>query len=238
MNAPTWAKHSLSPPPLDADSVHIWRWGGEDTPPSSVSFAPDELARAQRLKIPAARARWLHHRGWLRAILAGYLEVMPSALHLNSLPSGKPILAAEYPPLHFNLAHTGDDGLLAISRARAVGIDLEVLRLLPQADYIANTAFTAQERAALAALPPDEFLAAFFRCWTRKEAVMKAHGEGFRLADQFSVSVDDPARVINAHPDVGTAWMLCDLPIEPPLIAALALAGDHPSPKLGLFNVA
>ena len=149
-------------------------------------LSDDERARAARLMMPDARRRFVAARIGLREILAQVTGVDAAGLTFSLGEHGKPYLVGISDAPSFNLAHSGELALVAVS-GRPVGIDLEQVRPLANMAQMAEMSFTDEERAALWALDEPTRTAAFFRLWTRKEAVMKAHGAGFRLAKSFSV---------------------------------------------------
>ncbi|MFN2384285.1 MAG: 4'-phosphopantetheinyl transferase superfamily protein, partial [Gemmatimonadota bacterium] len=122
-------------------------------------------------------------RAALRRILARYLDRPPGSLRIDTAPGGKPHLAdsTEPSPVRFNLAHTASLALIAITRHREVGVDVERLRRDVPYDALAARYFAADEIAALRAFEPLDRPAAFFGCWTRKEAFLKARGDGLRV---------------------------------------------------------
>ena len=179
---------------LRVDEVHVWR-ATLNLPPSQVQYlrrilAPDEGARADRLHSERDRVRFVAARAILRTILGRYLGVEPSQVLLGYGPQGKPRLAGQYEPagLCFNVTHSHTLALYAIVRERPVGIDVERIRTDLGFEEMADRFFSPTEVAALRALPADEQVDAFFRCWTRKEAYLKARGDGLTVpAHQFSV---------------------------------------------------
>ena len=172
----------------------------------------------------------LHAADW-RPVLARYAGVPLAELTLAVGPHGKPSLAAPSSP-DFNLSHCGDIVLLAIAHGVEIGVDVEVLRPRPRALQLAQRYFSADEAAALAALPEAECQQAFYRLWTAKEAVLKALGRGlafgldrvgFRLeAGGTAVLPQDFAHA--AAP--ASAWMLHALAPSPGYLGALAWRGE------------
>lgn len=150
-----------------------------------------ERARADRFMRPADRARFIVSHAALRLVLARALARAPSSVRMTADASGKPRLDGPVEAaIAFNLSHSGSRALIGLTDATAIGVDIEVLRPIPDALRIARTHFAADEAAALADLPPDVRAAAFFGLWTRKEAVVKALGTGLSLPlDRFSVTV-------------------------------------------------
>jgi 4'-phosphopantetheinyl transferase len=159
----------------------------------------EERARAERFRFPEHRHRYLVCRGTLREILSRYLDLAPAALHFDHNAYGKPSVAGA--GLHFNVSHSGDWAMLAVSAEREVGIDIERIDPSFVQEQIPERFFSPREVAQLRSLPPSEQPGAFFRCWTRKEAYIKARGLGLALAlDSFDVSLlpDDPPALSRA----------------------------------------
>lgn len=222
-------------PALPADDVHVWRvaLGLDDgaVGPLAARLADDERARAERFKFPRHRRRYVVARARLREILGRYLDVPPEHLAFRYGAHGKPALDAEavgrVPDLAFNLSHTGDVAVVALARGRAVGVDVEAVRALPDADAIAARFFSAAEVEVYRALPEPDRPAAFFACWTRKEAFVKAVGDGLTYGlDAFDAAVrpeDGPALLRVRGADARAAgWDARDVPAGPGLAAAVA----------------
>ncbi len=142
-------------------------------------LSADELARAERLRIPEKARNFSLGRARLRQILARYLALSPAELSFTAGPYGKPALAGYGCDLQFNLAHSGAWMLLAISAGFPVGVDLEFLD--PALDFVplASRYFSSAEQNLLAQAPPHRRRRTFFRLWTRKEAYLKGRGGGF-----------------------------------------------------------
>ena len=223
------------PPPLGhVDDVHVWS-APLDVSPSlldrlATSLSADERARADRFRFERLRARYLAGRGVLRMLLARYVHRPAASLRFEYGAQGKPSLAisdaAGVP--RFNLAHAGGLALIAISSAREVGVDVEELRAMPDAMPVAERHFSAAERRTLRSLPDDARDASFFRCWTRKEAYIKAIGEGMSCPlDSFDVTLapDEPARIVEIRGAAGEAgrWTLIHLSPAPGWIGAVAV---------------
>ncbi|MCH9808899.1 MAG: 4'-phosphopantetheinyl transferase superfamily protein [Alphaproteobacteria bacterium] len=178
-------------------------------------MAPDEIARASRLKSPKLGARFVAARGLLRRILGSQIGCPPARLVFQVSPTGKPSLRHDDLPVpHFNISHSGNLGAVAISRDARVGIDIEQLREVTEG--VAERFFSADEIAKLDQLHGEQRQQAFFRCWTRKEAFLKATGEGIaRGLDSFSVSLgatEKPCILsIDGDETVARDWQLFDL---------------------------
>lgn len=146
-------------------------------------LSDEERGRAARL-IDAERRRWfVRAHVILRRVLAGYVGIPPERLTFATGAFGKPRLAGGAPQalIDFNMSHSGERLLIAVTAGAPVGVDVEALRRVPDALAIARRHFARGEYEALAALAAEEHERAFLACWTRKEAVMKAHGGGIGL---------------------------------------------------------
>jgi 4'-phosphopantetheinyl transferase len=221
---------------LAADEVHVWQVS-LDRPDSSVRrlarlLSPDEGARAKRFVIDRVRRRFVVCRGVLRLILGRYTGAAPGQLRFTYGAHGKPALApGPGGEVCFNVSHSDGLALYAVARGREIGVDVERLRPLPGAERIAERFFSIPEQAALQALPAERKLEAFYTCWTRKEAYIKARGDGLgHPLDQFAVSIapGEPARLSPAGDGDGreiARWSLEGLPPAPGYVAALAGRG-------------
>lgn len=222
---------------LTDDDIHVWG-AFLDQPASFVSrmsrnLSAEERAQAERFRLPQDRNRYIIAHGILRALLAQYTNIAPADLPLHSLPHGKPVLAPAPSgnQIQFNLTHSHELALYAIGRGRQLGIDIEWTRTQPLADEIAASFFSPHEVAALCALPQSRRGEAFFACWTRKEAYIKARGEGLRKPlNQFTVVVasDQPAALLHdeADPQAVSRWSLQSLDVGPDYAASLAVEGN------------
>jgi 4'-phosphopantetheinyl transferase len=197
------------------------------------TLSADELQRAARFHFARDRRRFTVARGVLRDILGRYLRVPPSELEFRYSAYGKPALAdvADAPWLRFNVSHSHEVALFAVTCGREVGVDIEYLGREIRGEEIAERFFSARERADLSALPAEVKHEAFFNCWTRKEAYIKAHGEGLSLPlDQFDVSLapGEPAALLATRSDPREAlrWSLQALTPGPDYVAALAVEGQ------------
>lgn len=226
---------SLGSEPIRAGAiehcVEIHVFGLNETPDIVKALrgllSQDELARAERFASPAFANRFIVARGRLRQILARSLATGPHQIEFTLTPTGKPLLQQpNQPATHFNLSHSGERAAVAVCRTAQVGIDIE--RVRDVRDGLARRFFAADEVAKLEALQGDERREAFFRCWTRKEAFLKATGEGIRRGlDSFSVSVaaDEKPRIvsIDGNLDAARHWQLRDLQPGPGYRGALVI---------------
>ena len=195
-------------------------------------LSPDEHERAARYRLARDRARYIIARGTLRTILGRYLDVAPPDLRFVYGPHGKPALAPAHgdDTLAFNLSHADDTALYAVTRGQRVGIDLERVDPDVAASTVAEHTFSPREVAALRALPPHEQRDAFFRCWTRKEAYVKALGAGLSLdLKSFDVSLapGTSPTLLSTRPDPREAvrWSFYNVNAGRGYIAALAVEG-------------
>ena len=188
---------------------------------------PAETARARRFRSADARRAYVVARGRLRELLGAVLDRAPEAVRLGAGPHGKPALAGPAAPgVRFNLAHSGQLALCALTQDDEVGVDLEEVRDVEIAE-VASRFFAAAEARSLAALPPSVRREAFFACWTRKEAILKATGDGLRQGlDRFVVSVEpERAVVLATDGDFGRPedWSLLPVPLSPGYQGTVAL---------------
>jgi len=202
-----------------------------DLAPSAVEslervLSPDEVARAEKLRLPRDRRRFVVGRAGTRRILADHVKKEASHLRFQYGPNGKPALA-DAPQIRFNMSGSHGLGILAIRADYDVGVDLERTRPLPTALSLAERNFTPEESRALGALSGDELEAAFFSLWTRREALLKCLGCGLsHPSNAFSlISIPaEPAEQTLVHgPDGLTNYCVVSLPApEEGYVAALA----------------
>jgi 4'-phosphopantetheinyl transferase len=221
---------------LPEDEVHLWRADLDQPAPQverlAQTLAPDEQIRADRFHFERDRQYYIVGRGVLRTILGWYLKREPGELHFNYGPRGKPALPdiLNQGRICFNLAHSQGLALYGLARGRDIGVDLEYIRPVSDMGEIARRFFSAQENAALLALPPDQRQEAFFNCWTRKEAYLKATGDGLaQPLDQFDVSLgpEEPARLlrITGQSHLAARWSMLALKPARGYVGALVVAG-------------
>lgn len=210
--------------------VDVWRWSLDQEPllvlDAESLISRDECKRADRFIRPIDRSRYIAGRAGLRHILSTYLERDPANLSFTYNAWGKPELAGAT-SLHFNLSHSADHALLAVCTMAPIGVDIEDIR--PLQEDVASHFFTTVECEDLACLPEADRLNGFYRCWTRKEAFVKAHGAGLSLPlDSFDVSLElhqdaSMLRRLDSSIDVLDAWTLRNLDIGTGFCAALAV---------------
>lgn len=228
-----------APPPetftLERDEVHVWGVFLSEKrsrlPRLAQSLSADEQARAERFRFEKDREQFCLARGLLRLILGRYLEIEPSRLQFRYNDYGKPAVAGSLEDaIRFNLSHAQGLVLYAFTHGREIGLDLERVRADVAFEKIAAHAFSPREIAALHALPEALRRRAFFTCWTRKEAYVKARSTGLSLPlDHFDVSLmpGETAVLLNVSGDAqeSSRWSLKELLINPSYVATLAVEG-------------
>jgi 4'-phosphopantetheinyl transferase len=186
--------------------VHLWQASLITAEDHSSLLSPTELLRAASFHFRQDRARFIAGRGLLRSILGRYLNVEPRDLQFTSGPNGKPELTGAGTCLHFNLSHSGDLMLLAVSHAHEVGVDVEQVREGLNTDELAQNYFPAAEAEELRLLPDVERTLRFFELWTATEARLKASGEG--LANGTTIINPDRWSLLSLTPADGYAAAL------------------------------
>jgi 4'-phosphopantetheinyl transferase len=222
---------------LDWNSAHVWAFSLElssaEMGDLAALLAPEERRRAESFRFDRDRNWYIAGRGTVRTILGVYLRALPATIALNYGSHGKPLLDGRFARsgLQFNLAHCENLALLAVTRGRIVGVDLERIRVMKDAQEMSACFCSPREKAEFLSLPPDERDAAFFRLWTRKEAWLKATGQGIgQSLDKVEVSFreDEPANFLHLPEEAGTpalGWTLQELTPAPGFVAALAMPG-------------
>jgi 4'-phosphopantetheinyl transferase len=215
---------------LDAGDVHVWRLRLVPPQPLDHTLDADERDRAARFYFERDRVVFTSVRGVLRTLAGRYLGWPAADIAFGYGARGKPYLARPAgDSLRFNVSHSGAYALLAFARGREVGVDVEQRRALPDLRSLAETSFSSREYAAWCALAPDVQPEAFFTCWTRKEAFIKATGEGISQLGDFDVSLGpgEPPRILRiAGLQLDQPrWSIHDLPAIAEHAAALVTEG-------------
>lgn len=227
------------PPPVDLSlsptEVHVWRISLKQ--PVAViqqcrqTLSGDELSRAKRFHFERDRQRFIVARSGLRQIISRYTKQQPTELYFGYTDYGKPFLSHPAESgLRFNLSHSGDLALYALAYERDLGLDIEQIRPMADALQIAGRFFSAPENEALQTVPPEQRDEAFFNGWTRKEAYIKAIGEGLsHPLDSFDVSLKpgETAQLlaVRSAPADRTRWSLRSLVPASGYVAALVVEG-------------
>jgi 4'-phosphopantetheinyl transferase len=216
----------------DRREVEVWFVELAASPASAEECAAilsaDESERAARFRFPHLRTAFTLSRGILRILLGRYLGIDPDRVRFAYGPRGKPRLAQPETPLEFNLAHSGGLAAYAFAVGCEVGVDIEKIRPVSDQDDIVRRFFSREECEEWMGLDPAQRDEAFFRCWTRKEAYIKALGDGLSMPlDSFQVSLRPgaPAALIRAAGDPGAAsrWSLWSLEPAEGYAGSLAL---------------
>jgi 4'-phosphopantetheinyl transferase len=217
--------------PLTRGAIGVWlvEWPSVRLEACEALLSADERARAARFAFGRDRHCFAATRGVLRTLVGWQLEADASRLEFAYDGYGKPSLAGVWRGLlDFNVSHSGTAAVVALSRAGAVGVDVEQVRRIEDRDAIAARTFAPGEAAAIADLEEPARDRAFFTCWTRKEAFVKATGEGLSYPlDRFEVSVDPRGerRLLDVGGDAMETrrWTLLDLPVADGYVGALAV---------------
>ncbi len=218
-----------APPPsllLQATEVHVWRFYlDQQAVPLQMladSLSADEERRAERFRSWHDRQRFVAGRGWLRSLLAWYLAISPQAVTFAYLPHGKPIVTND-PTLQFNIAHSQNLLLCAVTQHHAVGVDVEYLRSITALE-LAQRFFRPSEWAILATMDLAEQQRMFLRYWTCKEAYLKACGDGLGKLQGVEVALGEAAQLAWLADDRCDRWRLWEFCPDVVCMAAVAVA--------------
>ena len=225
---------------LGPTEVHVWTTSLDVVPKVLSTFerilCSSEMESARRFRVKQHRNRFIAARGFVRTLLSHYLRINPAEPEFVYGPYGKPSLSTAFREsgLNFNLAHSENLAVIAVTQAGAIGVDVERIRPLADAGELVAQFFSARTRAAFQNLPLEQKPTAFFNLWTRKEAWLKATGEGIgSLLNVVEVSFlpDEPPRLLSLPREVQTLgpWVLHEFSPRPGFIAALAIAA-HEAP--------
>jgi 4'-phosphopantetheinyl transferase len=221
---------------LASDEVHVWR-ATLDLSQSRFDnlyqlLSPDERQRANRFRNEADTRRSVIGRGYLRLLLGWTNGLRGEELQFEYDEFGKPALVpGQRSGLHFSVSHSGEQILLAVARNRSVGVDVERIRTDLSVNDLAARFFSVAEAKSLGSLSGPVLYRAFFACWSRKEAYVKAKGQGLSLPlDQFDLAFlpDEEPRLLVTRPDSAEAgrWRLVALDVAQGYSAALIAAGQ------------
>lgn len=193
----------------------------------------DEIERASRFIFESDRIHFIVRRGILRIILGNYLGIAPGQVHITYSANNKPILADHYncPQLCFSLSHSEGMAIYAFTCEKEIGVDIEQIRDIPNAEQIFERVFSPRENEVFQILSESQRKEAFFNCWTRKEAFFKATGDGLSLPfDGFDVSLvpGKPAKLLDimGNPEEVSRWSMQDLKGASGFAAALVIQGE------------
>ncbi|HQV93618.1 MAG TPA: 4'-phosphopantetheinyl transferase superfamily protein [Anaerolineales bacterium] len=219
-------------PELQSSQVDVWRVR-LDVKPDSIqqlraTLSVDEIARASRFHFDKDQHSYIVAHASLRDVLSRYLQFETHHLKFSVNQYGKPFLPEH--DIEFNLSHAGDFALIAVTRERQVGVDVELVRTDIEIESLASRFFSSSELSELMALSPEQRVLGFFNCWTRKEAYIKARGLGLSLPlESFDVSLaSDESTILRAtRPEASEVhrWTLFSLDVHPDYTGALAAEG-------------
>lgn len=223
-----------APPEIRDTELHVWQFPLNQSASFLATCASllssDERTRASRFHFQHDQQRFTIARGIVRAVLGAYTHLPAQDLSFVYAPNGKPKLKDSISDFRFNVSHSGEMGLLGIALGREIGVDIETIRPEVETDKLAQRFFSAREREAIQSLPRERRVSAFFRCWSSKEAFLKAQGVGLsRSLDSFDVEVDPekPACLLATRPHAHEAveWRLNEIPCDAGYAAAAAAEG-------------
>lgn len=242
VRAGNWPTGPLSPA-ISTEEVHIWKVDlSADTLTDVRVLSREEHERAARFHFERDRQHFKAARSALRVILGRYLKLPPESLIFAQTEYGKPFLVnPEAAGLLFNLSHSGELALIAVSRDREVGVDLEYMRPDFATTEVAERFFSVAEIYTLSGLDPKLRTEAFFNCWTRKEAYVKARGEGLSMPlDQFDVSLAPqvPAAMLGNRIDESekSRWLLRNLNVASGYAGAIVIEALLAKPRCSQFS--
>jgi len=224
------------------DEIHLWTVDLDGTPRGllggSETLSPDELVRARRYRLERDRRRFIAARVGLRHLLARYLGMDPASVRFVSGEHGKPQLASAASSwLRFSASHSESLAVFAVGRDREIGVDIERVREDVDMEPVARRVLSIGERADVDELPPDARRRAFYRSWVRKEAVLKALGDGLAVEPHELDVTEDHVELLTRDglaslPAQSTTWSLHDVDLSPGYFAALAIKGDLSNPPV------
>lgn len=212
-------------------TIHLWVAYIDRLSSRSAQFrtllSEDECQRADRFIVDDARLRFTVARGVLRTVLGWYFDVAPDEIVFSYGQHGKPSVS-DRQEIQFNLSHSANVIVLGVTQNKAIGVDVEKIRFVNEMTTIAHDYFSESEQETLFVLPEEQRERAFFTCWTRKEAYIKATGDGFSLPlTDFDVTLepDQPARLLRASGDDPTRWSLLSIDTIPGYVGAVCVEG-------------
>lgn len=219
---------------MGAGDVDLWRIDlGKDSASLSSEFdllSAEEKTRANKFVFPKDRVNFITGRAALRKIIGGYLQVSPDEVEISARHYGKPFVSTESCGLQFNVSHSHEVAVIAISRGREVGVDLEFVDQSFDVRGVAPSVFSTEEVSRINSLAADQQVGAFFTGWTRKEALLKALGDGLSTSDELQAAVSqlrhDEALFRYMENGTSREWTLISFAIDEQFKAALAIEGE------------
>jgi 4'-phosphopantetheinyl transferase len=210
---------------LDCEEILLHRF--------EATLSPDERKRSNRYFFQRDRDHFVASRGVLRHLLGRYVRRAPKEIEFEYTSRGKPSLRPKdlEQPIRFNVSHSHGLAVFALAIGRDLGVDVELVRSDFACDEIAERYFAPEEVEELRMLPASLRAEALFLCWTRKEAYMKARGEGLQIPlDSFHVSLS-PGQPVQLHSADSLRWRLYSLRPDPGYVGALVVEGEGWLPK-------
>ena len=227
---------------LSSSEVHLWRLSLPQPHTRLAALeallSPDEIARADRFAFPQMRANFISVRGMLRQLLGIYTHTSPATLSLAYAEHGKPHLPNS--EVRFNISHTHELALLAFARGLEVGVDVEHIRPVPDTEAIVRQFFSPYEVEAFIKVSASLQMHAFFNCWTRKEAFIKALGKGLSIPlHTFDVTITpgEPALLLafRGAPEILARWKILAIDLGPNYVSSVVAEGRRW--KIRLFDL-
>ncbi|MGH9867320.1 MAG: 4'-phosphopantetheinyl transferase family protein [Candidatus Polarisedimenticolia bacterium] len=221
---------------LPEGELHLWRirlhGPVESVARAAALLSDDERDRMARYRFEPHRRRFALRRGAMRVILAGYLDADPRKLSFRYTDRGKPELAGHGGSLRFNLSDSEDLAILGIADGRRIGVDVERLTEVPEMDDIARNHFSEHELQQYAGAAPASRTRCFYNAWTRKEAWLKARGDGLSAelsGFDVTLAIGRPARLLEVRGERGEAQRWCLYACTPAAgyVAAVAVEGTR-----------
>lgn len=215
--------------------VHFWAFTIDPSDIVAMPFrsllSADEESRASRFRFGHLSNTFTICHGLLRLLLGGYLDADPTSIQFHYQSKGKPVLRS-HNGLNFNLSHTNGIMVCGVARHCEMGVDVEVLRPMNDMQELAGKFFCPEEARELLSLPQNQQLSSFYRCWTRKEAYIKAIGEGLSAplsSFRVTLSPSDTAKLLHIRGDnnLAQSWNLLEIRLGDPYIAAMAYPGPE-----------
>lgn len=221
----------------EENTVHVWRIGltlqEDQIHDCRKLLSPDENERADRFYFDRDRRQFITAHGALRAILSEYLNILPQEVAYSYAANGKPEPASglRESGIKFNLSHSKELAIVAVAQGLCVGVDLEFIDPELAIEKISRAFFSRKEISTLQALPAERRRQAFFECWTRKEAYIKALGRGLTLPlDSIDVAFGPGVSAALLRAEVSadelSRWSIYDIAVSESYVAALVVEGE------------
>ncbi|HEV2395658.1 MAG TPA: 4'-phosphopantetheinyl transferase superfamily protein [Candidatus Sulfotelmatobacter sp.] len=232
------------PPELEVGEVHVWefplRISGSALAALEKCLSKDEQVRMRRFHAQRDGQRFAAAHGMLRSILAAYTGCPRSQLEFITSEFGKPRLAGSNSALRFNLSHSRERALLGVRRDREIGVDIEAIKQDVECEKLAKRFFSDREQETLLQMNGEAQIRAFFRCWTCKEAFLKAQAVGLsRSLESFDIDLQsERVRLAATRPDAGEAerWSIVEINAAPGYASAICVEGRAETIRLFQYD--